>query len=60
MRNIQGTLKMEVSYCFEALVIICQTTRCPNLQNSLSMEALNSCSLAVQKLSLTITNPKFI
>jgi hypothetical protein len=60
MPNIQGTLRTEASCCFEALVILCQTTRCPNLQHSLNMEAFNSCSLTVQKLSLTITNPKFI
>ena len=60
MSNIQGTLRMEVTYCFEALEILCLTTRCPKFQHSLNIEALNSCSLTLQKLSLTITNPKFI
>lgn len=59
MCNIKGPLKEEV-YCFEALVIICHVTRCPNLQRSRNMEALNSCCFTVHKLSLTITNPKFM
>jgi hypothetical protein len=60
MCNIKGPLRKAVLCCFEALVIICQITRCPNLQRSRNMEALNSCCFTVHTLSLTITNPMFM